>query len=210
MQFMERLSASGSRGESEMGNTRIQTRRFLILSVAILGTVMGAAISVGHLSAAESFSVFEARQKAEAAHLAAVRKTYDTATATADVVAEVRVLSVVCKEARHDKEGKLLSITLQIAMQVLAVERGGVETNDILVVTRDVETPQMVTITHYNTGTRTVDLLEGNKGNVALTWDEKRRGYLPLAGWLTERSLEEIPVEVGDARYGKVPPPPQP
>ena len=211
-----------------MVNTRIQTRWFLIRSVSILGAVVIAAISVGHLSAAESFSVFEARQKAEAAHLAAVRKTYDTATATADVVAEVRVLSVVCQEAHNDKEGKLLSVTLQIAMQVLAVEKGGVEKNDILVVTRDVETPQVVTITHYNTRTRTIDMLDGKKsysnlglrpefpfapdtqGNVALTCDEKRRGYLPLAGWVTEKSYGEIPIEVGDAQYGKVPLPPQP
>lgn len=190
-------------------------------SLVVLGVLLNLAGSANCSHAAEPIHVVEARRKAEAAFLESVRKKYEAAKEAGDVVIEVRVLTVVCSAARKDDDDKLKSVTLQIAMQVLSVEKGPIKKNEIVVVSRDVETPQIVTIKHYNTGTKQVDMLNGKnvypnigyspqfplapgaKGNVTLRWDVDRRVYVPTAGWLIEPSPDGIPVEVGKALSAK-------
>ncbi len=195
------------------------SNRTWLMAITVVAMVLGLTNSGNCLLAAEPRDVVEARNKAYAEFLESVRKTYEKAKQSADVVAEVRVLTVVCTAARKDKDGKLKSVTLQIAMQVLAVEKGNVKKNEIAVVSRDVETPQILTgKPGYIPGPpKTVDLLNGKngypnigfdrhfpmapgvKGHVALRWDEGSRSHVPIAGWVTETSTSDIPVEVGKA-----------
>jgi hypothetical protein len=179
--------------------------------------VASAVLESERILASEPLSVVEARKKAEAAYLESLQKGFKKAKATADVVAEVRVVTVVCTEAQK-KDNKLNSVTVQIAMQILEVEKGPIKKNEIVVVSRRVETPQELVAQGYIPGAkRTVDVLDGKsiypnvgmsrdfplapsvKGHVALTWDKEARAYVPLAGWVTEPRPEGVPVEVGKA-----------
>lgn len=163
----------------------------------------------------------EERKKAEIAYLDSLRKSLDKAKADADIVVEVRVLNVVCTEARKE-EGKLKSVVIQIAMQVRAVEKGPIKKNEIVVVSRQVETPQVVAFNSYIPspkkqfdvlngktvypgmgGRRDFPLAPGVKGSVALRWDKESRAYIAVAGWVTEPNAEGIPVEVGKALSAK-------
>lgn len=128
----------------------------------------------------------------------AFRIRFESAKKDADVVAEVRVLTIVCTEAK--KEGnEVRSVTLQVAMQVLAVEKGTVKKNEIVAVAREVQLPAGPGPRSYGYmgALRQFPFTPGVKGNVALRWDKEGRRYVGIAGWVPEPNNAEIPKEVG-------------
>jgi hypothetical protein len=187
--------------------------RFILIAAMV--SVVGHCGEATCSPPAETPAVIEAREKAWKAHLDSLRDAFEKAKGDGEVVVEVRVLSVLCKMA-HRTDGKLASVTIQIAMQVLSVEKGAVKKNDIVVVSRDVDTPQMVTPKSYIPAPpKQVDVLNGKsiypglganrdfplapgvKGNVALRWNKEARVYAGVAGWVAEPNGEGIPVEEG-------------
>ena len=131
----------------------------------------------------------------------AIKERFDSSKKDADVVADVRVLTVVCTDAK--KEGdKVRSVTLQVAMQVLAVEKGSVKKNEILVVSREVHLPVGGRGMYgYMAAVREFPITPGVKGSVALRWDKEGRAYSAIAGWVPEPNNDsaDIPKEVGKA-----------
>ena len=141
---------------------------------------------------------------------AAFQAKFDAAKKDADVVADVRVITVVCTEAKKEDD-KVRSVTLQVAMQVLTVEKGPVKKNEIVVVSREVHfvgrsrpggcTASMAEVTQQ------FPFTPGVKGSVALRWDKEGRAYAAVAGWVPEPNNDsrDIPKEVGKAAEVNLP-----
>jgi hypothetical protein len=132
------------------------------------------------------------------------RTRFQSAKKDADVVAEIRVLTVVCTAAKKVGD-EVRSVTLQVAMQVLAVEKGPVKKNEIVVVSREVALPAGPGPRAYGymAELRQFPFTPGVKGSVALRWDKESRAYAALAGWVPEPNYTEIPKEVGKAVVAK-------
>lgn len=132
------------------------------------------------------------------------RKAFEEAKKDADVVAEVRVLAVVCTDATKDGD-KIRSVTLQVAMQMLAIDKGPVKKNEIVVVSRHVTLPVGPGPGSYGymAAIRQFPFTPGVKGSVALRWDKENRAFVAVAGWVPEPNQTEIPKEVGKAIVGK-------
>jgi hypothetical protein len=134
----------------------------------------------------------------------AFSEEFEKAKKDAEVVAEARVLTVVCADTK--KEGdKVRAVTLQIALQMLAVDKGPLKKNEVVVVSRDVTLPAGPGpgMYGYNAEMRRFPFTPGVKGNVALRWDKESRAYVPLAGWVAEPNNAEIPKAVGKAISAK-------
>jgi hypothetical protein len=69
----------------------------------------------------------------------AYKQKFEQSKKDAAVVAQVRVLAVVCTEVMG--EGKARTANLQISMQVLDNEKGPIKKNDVLVVPHKVSLP---------------------------------------------------------------------
>jgi len=134
----------------------------------------------------------------------AFRIRFESAKKDADVVAEVRVLTVVCTEAKREGD-EVRSVTIQVAMQVLVVEKGTVKKNEIVVVAREVQLPAGPGPRSYGYmgALRQFPFTPGVKGNIALRWDKEGRAYVAVAGWVPEPNHAEIPKEVGKAIAAK-------
>jgi hypothetical protein len=124
---------------------------------------------------------------------------FDAAKKDAEVVANVRVLSAVCTEAAG--EGKMKSVTLQLALQVLESEKGPTKKNSVLVVAHKVNLPSGPGPGSYvyMAAMRQFPFTPGVKGSVALRWDKELRAYTAIAGWVPEPNNTAIPREVGAA-----------
>jgi hypothetical protein len=130
---------------------------------------------------------------------AAFKAQFEQARKSAEVVARVRVLTAVCTAAG----GKASSgvVTLQLALQVLEVDKGPVKRNDLVVVSREVTPPAGPGPRSYAymAAVRQFPLTPGVRGAVALRWDKEQRRYVALAGWVPEPNGAPIPTEVGKA-----------
>jgi hypothetical protein len=126
------------------------------------------------------------------------KKQFEKAKADADVVAKVRVLAAVCTGTKGDK---VRTVTLQVSLQVLDVEKGPVKKNDVLVVSHDVGLPTGPGPRSYGYmgALRRFPFTPGVKGDVALRWDKERKGYVNMAGWVEMPNNASIPTEVGKA-----------
>jgi hypothetical protein len=126
---------------------------------------------------------------------------FEKAKKNAEVVAEARVLTVVCTDVK--KEGdKVRSLTLEVALQILAVEKGPVKKNQIVVVTRQLEiplNPVFAAGVYWAEAIRQFPLTPGVKGDIALRWDKEGRAYVAVSGWVAKPNGAEIPKEVGKA-----------
>jgi hypothetical protein len=129
------------------------------------------------------------------------KQKFDEARKTADVVAEVRVLAVVCTELMG--EGKSKSVNLQLAFQVLDSEKGPIKKNDLVVIAHKVNLPSGPGPGSYGFwgALRQCPTTAGVKGSVALKWDKDSNRYSLVAGWVPEPNLmpSAIPTEVGKA-----------
>jgi hypothetical protein len=125
---------------------------------------------------------------------------YDEAKKNADVAGQVRVLSVVCTEA-DAAAGKPKSVTLQLALQVLEVEKGPAKKNDVVVVCHKVTLPAGPgpRAYAYMAALRQFPFTPGVEGSAALRWDNAKRCYTALAGWVPTPNNAAIPTEVGKA-----------
>jgi hypothetical protein len=131
----------------------------------------------------------------------AYKQKFDEARKTADVVADVRVLAVVCTEVAG--EGKSKSVNLQLAFQVLDSEKGPIKKNEVIVVAHKVNLPSGPGPGSYGFwgAVRQCPTTAGIKGSVALKWDKESNRYTVVAGWVPEPNLmaTAIPTEVGKA-----------
>jgi hypothetical protein len=126
---------------------------------------------------------------------------FDEARKGAEVVASVRVLAAVCTETAG--AGKMRSATLELALQVLKVEKGPVKTNDVVLVKRKVNLPAGPGPGMYGywASLRQFPLTPGVKGDVVLPWDQAARRYDAIAGWVETPNMDPqaLPTEVGKA-----------
>ena len=129
----------------------------------------------------------------------AFKDEFDKVKKDAEVVAQVRVLAAVCSETAG--EGKNKSVTLQVSLQVLDVEKGPVKKNEVLVVAHKVNLPSGPGPGSYGymAAVRRFPFQPGVKGDVALNFDKAKRGYTVVAGWVPEPNDAAIPTEVGKA-----------
>jgi hypothetical protein len=129
------------------------------------------------------------------------KKKYEDARKDAAVVAQVRVLAVVCTEMKG--EGRERSATLQVTLQVLDNEKGPIKKNDVLVVAHKVNLPAGPGPGSYGfwAALRQFPTTAGVKGAVALNWDKETNRYTAVAGWVPEPNMmpSAIPTEVGKA-----------
>jgi len=126
------------------------------------------------------------------------KKQFEKAKADADVVAKVRVLATVCTAAKGEKAR---TVTLQVSLQVLDVDKGPVKKNDVVVVSHEVGLPTGPGPRSYGYmgALRQFPFTPGVKGDVALRWDKERKGYVNVAGWVEQPNNASIPTEVGQA-----------
>jgi hypothetical protein len=127
------------------------------------------------------------------------KQQFEDAKKGAEVVAQVRVLTAVCTEAAG--AGKARSVTLQLSLQVMEAEKGPVKKNDVLVVSHKVDLPAGPGPRAYGymAALRRFPFTPGAQGSVALRWDNARRCYAAVAGWVPTPNNAAIPTEVGKA-----------
>jgi hypothetical protein len=155
--------------------------------------------------AAGTFAVLgwvgESRVAAQPINPQVFKKQFEEARKDAEVVAVVRVLSASCTEAKG--EGKARSVTLELALQVVRLEKGAVKQGDILVVAHKVNLPAGPGPGAYGYmgAVRRFPFVPGVRGDVALRWDAERRRYVGIAGWVEMPNLNSsaIPTQVGMA-----------
>jgi hypothetical protein len=153
------------------------------------GCVLGAGLLLGSA----------ARVAAQPINPQVYKKKFDEVKKDADVVGQVRVLAAVCTETAG--QGKAKSVTLQLALQVLEVEKGPIKKNDVLVVSRKVNLPAGPGpgMYGYMGAVRQFPFTPGVKGDVALRWDKEHRTFSVVAGWVPMPNNAAIPREVGQA-----------
>jgi hypothetical protein len=127
------------------------------------------------------------------------KRDFEDKKKEAEVVAQVRVVGVVCSAVGEGEKAKPL--TLQVALQVLAVEKGNLKKNDVVVVSHIVTPPSGPGPGAYGymAAIRRFPFTPGVVGDVALNWDKEKRAYVGLAGWVAEPNNAAIPMEVGKA-----------
>jgi hypothetical protein len=180
---------TGNRTEDEMGSNSgwgVTWSRVLAVALVEVIAVLVPLGGAGRLAAAPINPLVYKAQ-------------FEAARKDAEVVAQVRVLAVVCTEAAN-KEGNG-AVTLQVALQVLEAEKGPVKKQDVLVVSRQV-TPAAgpgPRAYGYMAAQHQFPFTPGVKGSVALRWDPEQRRYAAIAGWVPELNHAPIPTEVGKA-----------
>ena len=126
---------------------------------------------------------------------------FDAAKKDAEVVAHVRVLAAVCTAVAG--QGKARTASLEVALQVLDVEKGDVKKNDVLVVAHKVNLPAGPGPGMYGYwgAVARFPFTPGVKGDVALRWDKEARRYAAVAGWVPtpDKRPRSVPTEVGKA-----------
>jgi len=127
------------------------------------------------------------------------KKAYEEAAKTAEVVAQVRVLAVVC--TNFEQKGKAKSATYQVSLQVLESDKGPLKKNEVVVVSRRVILPSGPGpgMYGYMGEIRRFPFTPGVKGQVALNWDKEKRSYVPMAGWVEQPNHAAVPMTVGQA-----------
>ena len=162
--------------------------RLWTTAVVMVATILGSVLSASQLIAAPI-------------NPEAFKKKFEDARKEAAVVAQVRVLAVVCTEVMG--EGRDRTASLQVSLQVLDSEKGAVKKNEVLVVPHKVHLPSGPGPGSYGfwAAVRQFPTTAGVKGSVALNWDKEHNRYTVVAGWVPEPNLAAtaIPTEVGKA-----------
>jgi hypothetical protein len=128
----------------------------------------------------------------------AVYKTaYDEKSKNAEVVVQVQVVSAACTEAAGPADNR--TVTLELGLKVLEVEKGTVKKGDVLTVVHKVTLPAGPGPRSYGymAAQRQFPFTPGVKGFAALNPDKKKTGYDVVVGWVPEPNNAAIPTEVG-------------
>jgi hypothetical protein len=139
-----------------------------------------------------------ARTDAQPINPQVFKKKFEAARKEAEVVARARVLATACTEAAAGKGGP---VTLQVALHLLDSEKGPAKKGDVLVVTHKVRPPAGPGPRAYGymSALRQFPFTPGVQGDVALRWDNERRAYVVVAGWVETPNNAPIPLEAGKA-----------
>ena len=126
---------------------------------------------------------------------------FDKAAKEADLVASVRVLAAVCTGKTGAAKGG--TVNLELALQVLKVERGKAKKNEVLVLAHKITLPAGPGPRSYGywAALRQFPCTPGVHGEVALLWDKETRRYTVVAGWVESPNMNPtaLPAEVGKA-----------
>ena len=162
------------------------------------GRTRASIVVIASLAAAAAMSFSGTPAGAQPINPQVYKKQFEEARKDAEVVADVRVVAVVCTETAG--EGKAKSVTLRVALQVLEGTKGA-KKNDVLLVVHKVGLPSGPGPGSYGYmgAVRRFPFTPGVHGSVALRWDEKQRAYTAIAGWVPEANNAAIPTEVGKA-----------
>ena len=116
------------------------------------------------------------------------------------MVADVRTLVATCTKA-EDVGGGTQKLTLQLALHVLKADKGIARPGELLLVTHEINWNNRPGPALYGRqGTlRSFPCVAGATGQVALRWDNERRCYAVLAGWVPELPRAAPPQEAGKA-----------
>jgi hypothetical protein len=91
---------------------------------------------------------------------------------------------------------------LQLCLHVLKADKGPVKEGELLLVTHEAAWntgPAPVALYGRQGTLRSFPCVAGVRGHVALRWDDERRCYASLAGWVPELPRESPPTEKGKA-----------
>jgi len=150
-----------------------------------------------------------ARLQAQAINPEVFKREFEQARQNGEVVARVRVIAAVCADMMS--QGKAKTVTLNVCLQVLNVEKGSLKKNDVVLVRHNVTLPSGPGPGTYGYmgAVRRFPFTPGVHGDVVLRWDNDQRRYVPVAGWVAEPNGAAIPAEIGqvfvapDASKGK-------
>jgi hypothetical protein len=128
---------------------------------------------------------------------AVFKKDYDEKSKDAEVVVQVQVASAVCTEAAGAADNR--TVTLQLSLKVLDVEKGPVKKGDVLTVVHKVTLPSGPGPRSYGymAAQKQFPFTPGVTGFAALNPDKKKTGYDVVVGWVPEPNNTAIPTEVG-------------
>ena len=127
-----------------------------------------------------------------------IKGQFEKLSATAEVVAHVRVVAAVCSDVKGDEDNRLVS--LQLALQILDAKKGPVRKNDVVVVRHQVSlrSRKVAPAYDYLNVARGFPFVPGVKGDVALRWDAEQRQYQSVAGFVAAPDLTTpIPTQPG-------------
>jgi hypothetical protein len=126
---------------------------------------------------------------------------FDKAAKDADLVATVRVLAAVCTGKTGAAKGG--AVNLELALQVLKVQRGKAKENEVLVIAHKITLPAGPGPRSYGywAALRQFPCTPGVHGDVALRWDKEARRYAVVAGWVESpnNNPAALPTAVGKA-----------
>jgi hypothetical protein len=140
------------------------------------------------------------RAAAQAINPQVFKKKFEDAKDKAEVVAKVRVLAAACTKS-EPKEG-FSKVTLELCLQVQKAEKGPAKDGEIVVVSHEINWSSKLgpPALYGRQGTlRSFPCVAGVEGDVALRWDEKRRTYAIVAGWVAVLPQGAPPTEAGKA-----------
>jgi hypothetical protein len=158
-----------------------------------------AAVGLSLALAAVAWAGMPGRVAAQAINPKAFKERFDKARQTADVVADVRVVAAACTSA-EDAGGGTRKVTLELCLHVLKAEKGPAKSGELLLVTHQVSWnsgPKPVALYGRQGTLRSFPCVAGVRGEVALRWDEQRRCYTSVAGWVPELPKGAPPTEAG-------------
>ena len=116
-----------------------------------------------------------------------IKGQFEKLSATAEVVAHVRVVAAVCSDVKGDEDNRLVS--LQLALQILDAKKGPVRKNDVVVVRHQVSlrSRKVAPAYDYLNVARGFPFVPGVKGDVALRLG-RRTASVPVRGRVCRRS----------------------
>jgi hypothetical protein len=122
---------------------------------------------------------------------------FDEKSKNAEIVAQVRVAAVTCTEAAGEAPNR--TVTLQLTLKALEVEKGDVKKGQTITLTHKVTLPAGPGPRSYGytAAQRQFPFTPGVTGSVALNYDKEKRVYVVVAGWVPEPNGAAIPTEAG-------------
>ena len=122
---------------------------------------------------------------------------YDEKSKNAEIVAKVQVVYVTCSAATGEADNR--SVTLQLGLKILEVEKGALKKDEVIVVSHKVTLPAGPGPRSYGymAAQRQFPFTPAVQGHVALNLDKEKNMYVVVVGWVPEPNGAAIPTEVG-------------